>query len=142
MWDSFLAEGRRWWVAATSDSHSHWREGGSDFWPGEYSKTYVLARRDHADIMDGLRHGRIFVTTGDFVSAVDDKVTGSRSRGKSAGLGDELLIRPGEDVTVEIRVRDPKEANSAGLKPKVARVDLISGPVTGLVKDRNTDSAP
>lgn len=56
LWDSMLSEGRRWWVTATSDSHRHWREGGSDFWPGEYSKTYVLARRDHTDIVDGLRH--------------------------------------------------------------------------------------
>src|SRR5690606_34967062 len=66
-WDSMLGEGRRWWVTSTSDSHSHWREGGSDFWPGEYSKTYVHAARNHADIIDGLRHGRVFVTTGDLI---------------------------------------------------------------------------
>ncbi|WP_353901506.1 hypothetical protein ABUL04_10295 [Micromonospora harpali] len=34
--------GRRWWITAISDSHVHWTRGGSDFWPGEYSKTYVL----------------------------------------------------------------------------------------------------
>ena len=33
-WDSMLAEGRHWWITANSDSHVHWREGGSDFWPG------------------------------------------------------------------------------------------------------------
>lgn len=142
LWDSLLSEGRRWWVTATSDSHRHWREGGSDFWPGEYSKTYVLARHDYGDILDGLRHGRIFVTTGDLVSAVDVKVTGSRSRGKSVGLGDELVIRPGEDITVEIRVRDPEGTNSAGQAPQVARVDLISGQVTGPVADRSADRAP
>lgn len=60
-WDSMLGEGRRWWITSTSDSHVHYTEGGSDFWPGQYSKTYVLARRDHADILDGLRHGRVFV---------------------------------------------------------------------------------
>ena len=142
LWDSMLAEGRRWWITATSDSHRHWREGGSDFWPGEYSKTYVLARRDHADIIDGLRHGRIFVTTGDLVSAVDVKVTGSRSHGNGAGIGEELLIRAGEDVTVEIRIRDPQAANSAGQMPQVARVDLIAGTVTGPVADRSVDRAP
>ena len=41
LWDSLLGEGRRWWITATSDSHVHWTRGGSDFWPGEYSKTYV-----------------------------------------------------------------------------------------------------
>lgn len=142
LWDALLSEGRRWWVTATSDSHRHWREGGSDFWPGEYSKTYVLARRDYGDIMDGLRHGRIFVTTGDLVSAVDVKVAGSRTRGTAAGLGEELVIRPGEDVTVEIRVRDPKAANSAGQTPQVARIDLIAGAITGPAADRSTDRAP
>lgn len=58
-----------------------------------------------------------------------------------AGLGDELQITPGEDVTVEIRVRDPESANSAGHKPAVARVDLISGPVTGPAADRSADRA-
>ncbi len=71
LWDSLLGEGRRWWITATSDSHVHWTRGGSDFWPGEYSKTYVLARQDYADIMDALRNGRIFVTTGDLITSLD-----------------------------------------------------------------------
>ena len=43
-WDSMLGERRRWWITANSDSHIHWTDGGADFWPGEYSKTYVLAK--------------------------------------------------------------------------------------------------
>ncbi|SCF22023.1 hypothetical protein GA0070558_1577 [Micromonospora haikouensis] len=42
LWDALLGEGRRWWITAISDSHVHWTRGGSDFWPGECSKTYVL----------------------------------------------------------------------------------------------------
>ena len=53
LWDSLLGDGRRWWITATSDSHVHWTRGGSDFWPGEYSKTYVFARQDY-----GGHHGR------------------------------------------------------------------------------------
>lgn len=142
MWDSFLSEGRRWWITATSDSHRHWREGGNDFWPGEYSKTYVLARRDYVDIMEGLREGRIFVTTGDLVSAVEVKVSGGRKQGKPAGLGGELVVRPGEAITIEIRVRDPQTRNGAGLDPQVSRIDLIAGEITGPATDRSTDSAP
>lgn len=140
-WDSMLTEGRRWWITATSDSHRHWREGGSDFWPGEYSKTYVKARRDYSDVMDGLRNGRIFVTTGDLVSQVDVTATGTRTR-RLAALGEDLIVRPGEDVWVEIRVRDPQAANSGGFNPQLARIDLISGPITGLTADRATDRAP
>src|SRR5690606_24862123 len=103
-WDSMLGEGRRWWITSTSDSHRHYTTGGSDFWPGEYSKTYVLAARTHADVLDGLRNGRVFVTLGDLVSEVG--VTASAS-GRSAAIGEILKVKRGEDVTVTIRVRDP-----------------------------------
>lgn len=139
-WDSMLAEGRRWWITATSDSHVHWREGGSDFWPGEYSKTYIQARHDYDDLLHGLRNGRIFVTTGDLVSEVDVRVTGSGS--SAAGIGGTLKIAPGEEVTVEIRVRNPQKPNASGQIPSVSRVDLIYGKVTGPVADRATDRSP
>ena len=68
LWDSLLGEGRRWWITSNSDSHVHWREGGADFWPGEYSKTYVWAQKEYDDIIDGIRNGRVFVTLGDLIS--------------------------------------------------------------------------
>ena len=138
-WDSMLAEGRRWFITATSDSHSNWRDGGSDFWPGEYSKTYVQARPDHADIVDGLRSGRIFVTTGDLVSEVDVIATSGRAR---AGIGGTLQARKDRPVLITIRVRDPAGTNGAGGTPAVARVDLIVGPVTGPASNRSVDRAP
>ncbi|MGH9116440.1 MAG: hypothetical protein ACRD0A_00715 [Acidimicrobiales bacterium] len=83
LWDSLLGDGGRWWITATSDSHVHVTWGGADFWPGEYSKTYVLARQDYADIMDALRNGRIFVTTGDLITALEVEAPGARrSSGK------------------------------------------------------------
>jgi hypothetical protein len=138
-WDSMLAEGRMWFITATSDSHANWRDGGNDFWPGEYAKTYVQARADHGDIIDGLRAGRIFVTTGDLVSEVD--VIAS-SGGRQAGIGGTLTARRGRPVDVTIRVRDPAAANPAGRTPAVARIDLITGPITGPAANRNTDRAP
>ncbi|MCU0891418.1 MAG: phosphoesterase [Sandarakinorhabdus sp.] len=138
-WDSMLAEGRQWFITATSDSHANWRDGGNDFWPGEYSKTYVQAQANHADIIDGLRSGRIFVTTGDLVSEVE--VIAS-SGGRKAGIGGTLKARPGRQVDVTIRVRDPATPNAAGRTPSVARIDLITGPITGPTANRNTDRAP
>lgn len=137
-WDSMLGEGRRWWITATSDSHSNWRDGGSDFWPGEYSKTYVKARADHADILDGLRNGRIFVTTGDLISELDVsvRVSGHKS---IAEIGGSIDIAAGQDIEVTIRLRDPDKANHGGRSPSVARVDLIVGDVSGPVTDRTAD---
>lgn len=141
-WDSMLGEGRRWFITSTSDSHSHWRDGGSDFWPGEYSKTYVRAKNSHADILDGLRHGRIFVTTGDLISELDVSIANAREPKRRATLGDDLVVPIGTDLQVTIRVRDPDTTNHHGDRPTVARLDLIVGDVTGPTADRSNDRNP
>ncbi len=138
-WDSMLGEGRRWWVTATSDAHVHWREGGSDFWPGEYSKTYVHAEKDYDDILEGIRNGRVFVTTGDLISEFD--VTAEAGE-EEAFLGGTLPVSGSADVTVTIRLRDPDDENHHGDNPEVRRVDLIVGEITGAVDDRSEDTNP
>ncbi|MEO3868895.1 phosphoesterase [Nonomuraea sp. B12E4] len=141
LWDSLLGEGRHWWITATSDSHVHWTRGGSDFWPGEYSKTYVAARQDYDDIMDGLRNGRIFVTTGDLITALD--VTAS-SQGRTATVSETLVVsgRNRNDVDVEIRFRPLDGENANGDRPEVRRVDLIVGQVTGVSANLDADTNP
>ena len=44
-WDSMLAEGRRWWITANSDSHVHYSEGGVDFCPGSIRKPTYTPRK-------------------------------------------------------------------------------------------------
>ena len=124
VWDSFLGEGRRFWITATSDSHRNVADGGEDFWPGQYAKTYVLARPEADDIMDSLRHGRVFVATGDLISALNIDVAG-------AGIGGTATVKAGRTVRVSITIRDPEGANAHGDHPQVRRVDLIMGDLTG-----------
>ena len=138
-WDSMLGEGRHWWVTANSDSHVHYSEGGVDFWPGEYSKTHVWAEKNHDAILDGIRHGRVFVTTGDLISALEFSVNAS---GVSASLGDELVVEKGAEIEVVIRYLDPESNNARGENPSVARVDLIRGDLTGVAEDRSNDLNP
>lgn len=138
-WDSMLGEGRRWWITANSDSHVHWREGGSDFWPGEYSKTYVFAHKNHDDIIDGIRNGRVFVTLGDLISELYVTVEGGHHK---ADIGGSIHINSGEDVTITIRFKDPDLKNPWGQNPTVSRVDLISGEINPPVTDRNSDTNP
>lgn len=140
-WDSMLGEGRRWWVTATSDSHRHYTDGGHDFWPGEYSKTYVKAARSYADVLDGLRNGRVFVTLGDLVSEADVMVQTADGR-RRAEIGGTLKVARGSDVTVVIRLRDPAGRNFAGRTPEVARVDLIRSEIGPRLADRATDANP
>jgi hypothetical protein len=140
-WDAMLGEGRRWWITATSDSHRHYTDGGSDFWPGEYSKTYVKAARTYGDVLDGLRNGRVFVTLGDLVSEVE--VTATTADGaRRAEIGGGLDVPAGSDVTIVIRVRDPAGLNFGGRSPEVSRIDLIQGDITGPAADRRQDSNP
>jgi hypothetical protein len=134
LWDALLGEGRRFWIVATSDSHVHFSDGGSDFWPGEYQKTYVWARHSYTDILDGLRAGRIFVVAGDLIDALD--VT-ARTGQATATVGQSLSARAGEDVQVEIRFGVPSARNARGDRPPVARVDLIAGDVRGPAADRS-----
>ena len=141
LWDSLLGEGRKWFITATSDSHVHWTRGGSDFWPGEYSKTYVMASQDYGDIMDALRNGRIFVTTGDLITSLD--VT-AKNQGHKATVGETLTVnsRNRTDVEVEIRFRPLDGKNGNGDRPEVQRVDLIVGQVTGVSADLDADTNP
>ncbi len=138
-WDSMLGEGRRWLITSTSDSHRHYTEGGSDFWPGEYSKTYVFARRTHDDVLAGLRSGKVFVTTGDLISELE--VTAFTSE-EIAYIGDHLHAKASQEAQVMIRIRDPSAANAAGQTPSVRRVDLIVGQVNGKRADRDGDTNP
>lgn len=136
LWDAMLGEGRHWWITATSDSHRHFSEGGDDFWPGEYSKTWVMARPEPDAILEGLRSGRIFVSTGDLVTEMDMTVAGD---GSEARMGQDLSIPKGSDIVVTIRLRDPQAANAGGRAPDVKHIDLIVGDVTGPVPDRSGD---
>lgn len=138
-WDSMLGEGRRWWVTATSDSHVNWREGGNDFWPGEYSKTYVFSEKGYDQILDGLRGGRVFVTTGDLISEL--YVTAAAG-GEEASIGGTLRLSGSDDVIVTVRLRDPDASNHNGDNPRVARLDLIGGEIIGRLEDRSQDTNP
>ena len=111
IWDQMLADGIRFWITANSDSHLNLRDDGRDYDPGEYSKTYVLARPDAEDILDGLRHGRMFTVTGDLINALEFKVTDGNVTGS---MGDSVTLPASRPMQVEARIRKPTNANTNG----------------------------
>ena len=142
LWDTLLGEGRRFWIVASSDSHVHYTDPvrrGSDFWPGEFHKTYVRAHPSYEDLLDGLRGGRIFAVAGDLVTQLD--VVASAS-GRRAEIGGTLQVAQRDRVEVVIRFRDPNTENTHGDNPAVQRVDLIVGEVHGPVSDPHVDRNP
>ncbi|WP_049467979.1 hypothetical protein [Stenotrophomonas indicatrix] len=124
VWDQLLADGMHFWITANSDSHVNRRDGGRDYDPGEYSKTYAWARPDAGDILDALRYGRIFTVTGDLIDALELRVAGGDVSGT---LGDSLTLSVTQTMQVEVRVRQPARANANGQLPALKRIELIVG---------------
>jgi hypothetical protein len=78
VWDALLGEGRNWWFFASSDYHNRGsfgpdqRESNADFFPGEYTRDFVMVRKgsnnlNAGGIIDGLRSGNSFVANGGLI---------------------------------------------------------------------------
>ncbi|MFF9773347.1 PHP domain-containing protein [Streptomyces sp. NPDC013978] len=168
LWDSLLAEGKPWWITANSDSHQVYADtavrggpdsdftangkhtdpvyGGKiditqgDYWPGQYSRTHVGADGfSYAAVMDGIRAGRIWVDHGGLLSGLDVRISGGS---RWATLGGALHVKKGTKVTLTVDVALAGGPNWAGFVPKLARVDVIRGDVTGTPADKDTFTAP
>ncbi|WP_312319382.1 hypothetical protein [Stenotrophomonas sp.] len=124
IWDQMLADGLRFWITASSDSHVNVRDGGRDYDPGEYSKTYVWARPEAEDILDSLRQGRTFAVTGDLVDRLELTV-GDGTR--SATLGETLPVSADGMLQVQLRVRQPNVPNANGDRPVLKLIELVVG---------------
>lgn len=167
LWDSLLAEGKAWWISANSDSHTAYADtstrgdqnfatngfygdpvynGGQptltngDFWPGYYSRTHVGSTDfSYAAVMAGLRAGRVWVDHGGLVDALDVRL---QADGKEVPLGGVLTARRGSSVNLVIRIRTSQRPNWSQFVPRLNKVDVIRGAVTGPVTDADTFSAP
>ncbi|GIS69391.1 MAG: hypothetical protein CM1200mP9_02120 [Gammaproteobacteria bacterium] len=90
-------------------------DGGVDFWPGEYSKTYVFAEKNYDSIFSALREGKMFVTTGDLVSEV-----GLPFHPRNfASIGQTLEVEYGDDLTVDINVLTHAKPITTGTSQKL-----------------------
>ena len=103
VWDTLLAEVRRFRITSTSDSHRNIAMGGADLRRGRYSKIYVLARHRSADLVDGLRNSRMFAVTGNPIDTLDLQVD---TEGVApATRGGTLQAAAGAQLTVRVSVR-------------------------------------
>lgn len=110
--------------------------GNGDFFPGFYSRTWVGTPAgtpaSYADLMAGMRAGRIWVGHGGLIGALDVRVHRAGTPASSGqAFGGRLTVPAGSDVAVTVSVKLANEINNNGDLPKLARVDLIGGLVTG-----------
>ncbi|MBT2414188.1 PHP domain-containing protein [Streptomyces sp. ISL-12] len=172
LWDSMLAEGRLFSVTANSDAHrvvhdtlrnGDWAPGrnfdntgklpdpvetgtvqaGSDFWPGQFSRTHVgVSRYGYRPVMAGLRAGRVWVDHGHLLDGLEVRVRRAGEHGRGVTLGGRLRVRRGERLVLDITVTSASRPNPHGVLPKLAHVDVIRGAVRGPVADRDDWRAP
>lgn len=116
-----------------------------DFWPGYYSRTHVgVAAGGYRAVMAGLADGRIWVDHGGLIRSLDvrARVAGDRSPHGGVPLGGVLSVRRGTRVELRIDIELATAPNWAQFVPKLARVDVIAGDVTGPAADPDAFTTP
>ncbi|MGW2046065.1 PHP domain-containing protein [Streptomyces sp. NPDC001858] len=172
LWDSMLAEGRLFSITTNSDNHrtvfDTWKNGdwpagqnfdntgklpdpvntdtpqaGSDFWPGQFSRTHVgVTRYGYRAVMTGLREGRVWLDHGHLLDGLEVRLRREHSNGRGVTLGGRLRVRKGEKLTLNITVTSASRPNPQGILPELAHVDVIRGAVRGAESDRDAWQAP
>lgn len=172
LWDSMLAEGRLFSITTNSDNHrtvfDTWKNGdwaagqnfdntgrlpdpvntdtpqaGSDFWPGEFSRTHVgVTRYGYRAVMAGLRAGRVWLDHGHLLDGLDVRLKREGGYGRGVTLGGRLRVRKGDRLTLDVTVTTASRPNAQGILPELAHLDVIRGAVRGPVTDRDTWKAP
>jgi len=125
-WDTLLGEGLDIWAAdAPSDFHTESPAGLHDFWPGEFSETWLYApTRDAAGVLQAFRAGSFFGDHGRIVRKVEFVITaGGLSR--PAMAGEAILVPPQTTIRAEIRVEVPASAWPIGPN-RLDRVEIIA----------------
>ncbi|MGN7970992.1 PHP domain-containing protein [Microbacterium sp. 22296] len=118
-------------------------QGGSDLWPGEFSRTHVGATdRTHVAVLDAVRAGRMWVDHGHLVAGLTVTVRAADDTANAATLGGTLRVPAGTRIEVVVEVEPTTSRNSAGILPRLAHLDVIRGEITGPVGDRDTMVAP
>lgn len=172
LWDAMLAEGKLFSITTNSDNHrtiwDTWKDGefpagqnfdslgwkpsptdsgvpqpGSDFWPGQFSRTHVgVTRYGYLEVMAALRAGRVWVDHGQLVDGIDVRVAPAGSKRRGVTLGGRLRVRRSERLELVVTVTSATRPNFHGVLPRLAHLDVIRGVVTVTAADKDSGRAP
>jgi hypothetical protein len=129
-WDTLLREGLDIWAAyAPSDFHSESLSGLGDYWPGQFSETWVYApERSSVGILRGLRAGSFFADHGRIVREAELHVQ-TTGLTRPAGAGESISVAKSAEVSVSVLFKVPPEA----WRPGRNHVDLVE--IIGIDRD-------
>lgn len=124
-WDMLLQEGINIWGArAPSDFHSDNPKSFYDFWPGEFSETWLyVPEKTTTGAMRALRAGTFFAAHGQIVREVILTVSGEGLR-RPAFPGEQIAATEGMELQVELNYELPAE-DWKGNPNKIDEIELI-----------------
>ena len=125
-WDTLLNDGIDVWGAyAPSDFHTDNLAGLADYWPCEFSETWLYApERTPAGVLRALRAGSFFGDHGRIVREVDLRVNAD-GLPRPAHVGEAIEVDANTTVTAEMSFVVPERAWRPGTN-RIDRVELIA----------------
>jgi hypothetical protein len=125
-WDTLLGQGLDVWAAsAPSDFHNVDPADLNDYWPGQFSETWVYApSRTSQGVLQALRAGSFFADHGAIVREVELRVRVA-GLARAAGAGEVIAAAPATNVSVEVSFRIPERALPEGTN-RIDQVELIA----------------
>lgn len=155
LWDGMLGEGRNYFIFISSDWHQRGifgardRASTADFFPGEYTRLYVPNQSAFRaqSVINGMRSGNTFSVNGQLIN--QNFTFNASVNGITKTMGQTLEVKPGDTITIEMRMVVPASNNSPYSfsnpllrqigtyrpinKPMLDHVDLITGDITGVI---------
>jgi hypothetical protein len=114
-WDTLLQQGVDVWAAyAPSDFHTEALSDLADYWPGEFSETWVYApERSAAGVLRALRAGSFFADHGRIVREVELLVN-TAGLPRAAGAGETISVAPDSTLAAQVTFQVPPTAWRSG----------------------------
>lgn len=130
-WDTLLKEGLDVWGAyAPSDFHTNDANDLGDYWPCQFSKTWVYAPdRTQAGVLQALRAGSFFAVHGGIADRAEIGVS-AKGLPRRAGAGETVRIPAGTSVVVDVTILVPPQ-DWSGQPNRIDEIEIIGVDATG-----------
>jgi hypothetical protein len=144
-WDELLLRGEDVW-GALANSDFHQREGplANDYWPGEFSETWIYApERSAKGVLAAVRAGTFFGVHGKIVREVRLSVDAANLL-RRAEVGEVIQVATGEPLSVTVDFLSPTD-DWKGAPNRIDEVELITITRTGaqsVIRQKPRTTAP
>jgi len=131
LWDQLLQGGEDWWGAlAFSDFHEEVADGLHDYWPGQFSETWLyVPERTAAGVLRALRAGCFFADHGAIVREVKLTVEAPGLE-RPAWAGESIRVPESTPVVARVAMSVP-ERDWTGEPNRIDRIELIAVDANG-----------